>query len=360
MHENPILLVDDDPDFCNLIKNYLRDEHVRIDVCGDIESAKGRLNENKYDVLLLDINLNGQNGGEILKYLRNSDSHLNRDVPSIIVSSHLTPEFISKNRQKCADFLAKPFSDCDIIQALKRILIDPEDVSLDSVRPEASGPALFEGVSYKEPFEIPPDLKNVVVNVLDQLQHHPGLKKLFDTLKVNRSLDSYYNEHIGLLLNIATGIAVQNEWSYGSYLEKLAYAAYLHDLYLIDKPHLAKISTKVQLEQQKANLKFREDRIVIEHPELMAIQLEKVQVIPADAITIIRQHHELPDGSGFPNGIHFKRFHPMSILFIVAHDLTDYIIDNPKWDLKLYCQNATTRFQGTQFLKMITSLSQCK
>ncbi|HAZ14482.1 MAG: hypothetical protein A2X86_00295 [Bdellovibrionales bacterium GWA2_49_15] len=365
MHDNPILLVDDDQDFCNLVRNYLQDDYSRLDICNDLETAKQFLNENKYDALLLDINLNGQNGGEILKYLRDVDTHLNRDLPSIIVSSHLTPEFIAKNRQKCADFLAKPFNNYDIIQALKRILNNFDDVDLDvNVDEVSQDPAvtevLFEEVPCREPFDLPPNLKSVVVTVLDQLQHHPGLKKLFSSLNLKRSLDTYYDEHIGLLINIATGIAVQHQWSYGSFLEKLVYAAYLHDLYLIDKPHLAKISTKAQLEQQKSQLQFRDDRFVLEHPEFIASKLEKLSVIPADSITIIRQHHEMPDGTGFPLGLHFKRLHPMSVLFIVAHDLTDYIIDNPEWDLAKYCKTAGNKFTGAQFLKTLSALAQCK
>ncbi|MEK6624406.1 MAG: response regulator [Bdellovibrionota bacterium] len=135
MYQNPILLVDDDQDFCNLVKQYLSNDYARIDVCSDIENAQNHLNETKYDALLLDLNLNGQNGGEILRFLRNPEHSLNRDVPTIIVSAHLTPEFIAKNRQKCADFLTKPISDHDILGALQRILnnqeIDPPDLALD-------------------------------------------------------------------------------------------------------------------------------------------------------------------------------------------------------------------------------------
>ena len=266
--------------------------------------------------------------------------------------------------------MTKPISDHDILDALQRILnnqeIDPPDLALDlnlnegQVSKESVPKVLFEEVSFNKPFDIPSELKGAVRGVLNQLNHQPGIKKIFDFLNVKPSTDSYYRDHLGLLLNIATAIGVQQECAYGSFFEILTYATYLHDWSLINKPHLIKISTKAELEQQKGQLQFREDRDVLEHPEWMASQLEKFQLVPADAITIIRQHHEMPDGTGFPHGINFKRLQPMSVLFIVAHDLTDNIIGKTEWDLKWYCQTAGHKFTGGQFLKTLSALSQCK
>jgi HD-GYP domain-containing protein (c-di-GMP phosphodiesterase class II) len=45
---------------------------------------------------------------------------------------------------------------------------------------------------------------------------------------------------------------------------------------------------------------------------------------------VIAQHHEHPMGSGFPAGLSSNYISPLSSLFIIAHDLTDYILDNKK------------------------------
>jgi hypothetical protein len=41
---------------------------------------------------------------------------------------------------------------------------------------------------------------------------------------------------------------------------------------------------------------------------------------------IVQQHHERPNGSGFPRGLLFNYISPLSSLFIVAHDLTQEIL----------------------------------
>jgi response regulator RpfG family c-di-GMP phosphodiesterase len=40
---------------------------------------------------------------------------------------------------------------------------------------------------------------------------------------------------------------------------------------------------------------------------------------------ILLNHHERPDGKGYPNAIPGNKIPPMACVFIVAHDLVDYL-----------------------------------
>ena len=46
-----------------------------------------------------------------------------------------------------------------------------------------------------------------------------------------------------------------------------------------------------------------------------------------ESITIIEQHHERPDGKGFPIGITLPRFNQLSAIFIVSQRFIEKIFD---------------------------------
>lgn len=65
------------------------------------------------------------------------------------------------------------------------------------------------------------------------------------------------------------------------------------------------------------------------HPADIAEALKKNKLlIPIETITIIEQHHEMPDGSGFPHGINSNRFNQLSTIFIVSQQFTNMLHDN--------------------------------
>jgi hypothetical protein len=64
------------------------------------------------------------------------------------------------------------------------------------------------------------------------------------------------------------------------------------------------------------------------HPTEIAANLKKHRfLIPIETITIIEQHHEMPDGSGFPSGMASNRFNQLSAIFIVSQQFTEQLYD---------------------------------
>lgn len=62
------------------------------------------------------------------------------------------------------------------------------------------------------------------------------------------------------------------------------------------------------------------------HPAEIADNLKRNKLlIPIETITIIEQHHERPDGSGFPYGITAGRFNQLSAIFIVSQQFTELL-----------------------------------
>lgn len=68
---------------------------------------------------------------------------------------------------------------------------------------------------------------------------------------------------------------------------------------------------------------------VRQHPiEVSALLKKKKELIPMETITIIEQHHERPDGKGFPYGITVSRFNQLSAVFIVSQRFIELLFEN--------------------------------
>ncbi|HYL79573.1 MAG TPA: response regulator, partial [Candidatus Acidoferrum sp.] len=71
MHKSPsVLVVDDDPEMCALVLDVLRNEGYAVAEAKDGAEAVQALRGRKFDVLLVDKNLPGPSGLDLLPALR--------------------------------------------------------------------------------------------------------------------------------------------------------------------------------------------------------------------------------------------------------------------------------------------------
>lgn len=150
-------------------------------------------------------------------------------------------------------------------------------------------------------------------------------QEVYKVLNSSIKGENYASEHSFLLSFIAG--AMLKETSFFSHEKSLALtlAAFFHDV-AIEDPELAKI-------QQKEEYKFKilgiqEQEEYIEHPQNAIKYLEKIEGTPPETISIVANHHETYDGTGFPQGLDFKRISPLSAIFNLAHDLSLFIYDS--------------------------------
>ncbi|MBT4761010.1 MAG: response regulator [Bdellovibrionaceae bacterium] len=169
--------------------------------------------------------------------------------------------------------------------------------------------------------------KNIQV-VLNQISTEPLLKDLMEHISSNS--ESYFSAHCSLLTYVCSAIAHSMDWSSDVTLYKLTMASFLHDMSLSD----TQIENKQSHILSIARNEFMDVSDVIavkEHPETGAKTAESWPVIHPDVDQIIRQHHEKPDGSGFPNALTYTKIHPLAALFIIAETFVDHILlDNPE------------------------------
>jgi len=110
-----ILLVEDDLEICEMLKNYLVTENFDVVSAHDGEEACGRFGENHYDLVLLDLMIPKISGMDVLQYIRKVSV-----VPIIIISAKDTETDKTLGLALGADdYITKPFSVAEVLARIK-------------------------------------------------------------------------------------------------------------------------------------------------------------------------------------------------------------------------------------------------
>ena len=116
---NKILIVDDEPFNLDLLEQELTDQGYAIERANDGEEALKKIDSSQPDLVLLDYNMPGLNGIEVLKELRKKEC----DVPAIMLTAHGTIErAVTAIKEGAYDFLTKPFEPDHITFTVKKAL----------------------------------------------------------------------------------------------------------------------------------------------------------------------------------------------------------------------------------------------
>ena len=112
-----ILVIDDEKDFCELLKNILIRENFIVDCAFTLEEAEGKLRENP-QIVLLDNNLPDGSGIDYLQM--HPVPFMNSSV--IVITADPTESIKEKARREgTTAFLAKPFSVQMIRDMVRRV-----------------------------------------------------------------------------------------------------------------------------------------------------------------------------------------------------------------------------------------------
>ncbi len=116
--KNRVFLLEDDTNLGETITEFLEEHGFEVDISYTGEEAEERLYEKRYDLLLLDVNVPGINGFELLKSIRRKGI----ETPAIFITSLDTLESLEEGYGSGADdYIRKPF-------ALKELLLRMESL----------------------------------------------------------------------------------------------------------------------------------------------------------------------------------------------------------------------------------------
>lgn len=114
-----ILVVDDEPDIRELIRDILQDENYRVSVAEDGEHARAAFHEATPDLVLLDIWMPDIDGISLLREFKQQ----NKSVAIVMMSGHGTIETaVEATRLGASDFIEKPLSTAKLLRGVELAL----------------------------------------------------------------------------------------------------------------------------------------------------------------------------------------------------------------------------------------------
>ena len=117
-NKNHILIVDDDDRIRNLLKDYLSENNYIVSTAENADQAKQRLNYIKFDIIILDVMMPGQNGYELTKEIKQEIK-----IPIILLTAKGEVENRIKGLEIGADdYLGKPFEPKELLLRIKNII----------------------------------------------------------------------------------------------------------------------------------------------------------------------------------------------------------------------------------------------
>ncbi len=120
MSASYILVVDDEPDICNTVKDILQDEGYEVGTAENAAAARQARRQRRPDLILLDIWMPDIDGITLLKQW-NEEGGL--PCPIIIMSGHGTVETaVEATRMGAYDFIEKPLSLAKLLLTVERAL----------------------------------------------------------------------------------------------------------------------------------------------------------------------------------------------------------------------------------------------
>jgi len=113
-----ILVVDDDPDLCELLRSYLSGNGFSVSVAGDGVAMWRQLDEHMADAIVLDLMLPGEDGLSLTRALRAKSA-----VPILMLSARGEElDRVIGLEVGADDYLAKPFGPRELLARLRALL----------------------------------------------------------------------------------------------------------------------------------------------------------------------------------------------------------------------------------------------
>jgi two-component system, NtrC family, response regulator GlrR len=161
-----ILVVDDDVSILKVLQMRLESEHYAVVAASETQEARKRIDEEEFDIALLDLRLAGASGIDLMKSLRDVDP----DLPVIILTAYGTIESaVEAMKEGAYSYLTKPFDYRELLVQIRNG-IEKSKLSREVKRLRSMIKADFEG-------------QNII-------GHSEALKRVFEAVALAAETDS--------------------------------------------------------------------------------------------------------------------------------------------------------------------------
>jgi two-component system phosphate regulon response regulator OmpR len=172
-----ILVVDDDNRIRELVKEYLNDNGFIVSTGNSAEEAKIKLNYFKFDLIVLDVMMPGQNGFELTKEIKKNSS-----VPIILLTAKVeVKDRIQGLELGADDYLSKPFEPKELLLRIKNIVKKNKQIDLNKISKIGEAKIDLNKMSIQLKNKIN-KINNTEKKVLVEMLANPG--KTYSRLKI--------------------------------------------------------------------------------------------------------------------------------------------------------------------------------
>jgi two-component system phosphate regulon response regulator OmpR len=172
-----ILVVDDDDRIRELVKEYLKENKFIVSVANSAEEAKTKLNYFKFDLIVLDVMMPGQNGFELTAEIKK-----NSTVPIILLTAKGEVENRIQGLELGADdYLGKPFEPKELLLRIKNIIKKNTKINFNKINKIGEAKVDLNKMSIQLKNKIS-RINNVEKKVLVEMLANPG--KTYSRLQI--------------------------------------------------------------------------------------------------------------------------------------------------------------------------------
>ena len=278
-----ILIVDDEPLMTEMIRDHLSFEGFQATTTNDSSKVMDLLEENEYDLVLLDVGMPDPNGLIVLQQVQGEHPFL----PVIMLTAFTDADTASQAmRDGASDYIVKPYQEAQLVSRIERAL---ERGQL--LRERAQAHDLLEQRIAEQTRMLRVQSKQLSV-MLDRvlLTYQATVKAL------EAALDARDQSAPGHCRRVAK-LAVQLGNHMGLRLDDLIaleHGALLHDI--------GKLGVPDGVLMKPGPLDENEWDTMRQHPEIGCKVVGHIDFLQ-NALPIIRHHHERYDGAGYPDGL---------------------------------------------------------
>lgn len=159
-----------------------------------------------------------------------------------------------------------------------------------------------------------------ITDTVDLLLDDTKSKAQFQKLCLNQG---FAIGHSMIIMYIAARITLATDLKFSTTMSKICAAAFYHDMSLFESDN--------HYEKEPSINDIDDERIknaLLSHPTKSADFLPESGELILETKRIILEHHELPNGDGYPKKLRANQIAPLSCLFILSQEITFCLIRN--------------------------------
>lgn len=133
LKDKKVLLADDDEHNLLLAEMILKNWKANYTLADDGRKALEKINERKFDIILLDIHMPQQDGVQVIKSINSSNTNINFKTPAIALTANALKSDIHKYlKAGFDDYIIKPFKEIELYNKMCNILGVDENIEEDN------------------------------------------------------------------------------------------------------------------------------------------------------------------------------------------------------------------------------------